>query len=484
MTFPGAALTVAAVVAFGYFVALNALYLLFAVIAWRSLGEHLHRHTFSTQDEVFAFPFTPGITVLLPAFNEEQGIVDSVRSLLALRYPLHEIIVINDGSADRTLERLREEFQLVPAFRASRATLRTALTRGTYISRRHRNLWVIDKENAGKPDALNTGINAAHYDYVCAIDADSVLDRDALLQVVAPILDDPGLVVATGGIVRIANGCVIKNGQLTDVRLPAGRIAVLQVIEYFRAFLIGRVAWTRLNALLIVSGAFGLFQRAILEDVGGYWTGTVADDVELVIRIHRYLRRRRVPYRVVFVPEPVCWTEAPESLRGLAHQRRRWHRGFGEALWRHRAVFGNPAYGSLGLLAFPYFAIFEFFGPVVEVAGILVTAAAFATGRVSLAFLIAFLVTALLVGIGISIAALVLEEFNFRRHPAARDVARMIVYSVVENLGARQFMDACRALGIIDLIRGRKDWGSLGRSGIGRPRAPLAQVPEGDHGPP
>lgn len=218
--------------------------------------------------------------------------------------------------------------------------------RGSYVARRHRSLWVLDKENGGKADALNAGVNAARHPYVCALDADALVEPEALLQVAAPILDDPDLVVATGGIVRIANGCTIDHGLITDIRLPAGRLAALQVIEYFRAFLIGRVGWTRFNALLIISGAFGLFQRTAVEETGGYWTDTVGEDAELVVRIHRHFRDRAIPYRVVFVPDPVCWTEAPEDLRTLSRQRRRWQRGLGQTIWRHRRVVGRPRYGA------------------------------------------------------------------------------------------------------------------------------------------
>lgn len=460
-----------------YFTVLNGIYVAFTAIAFRSLNDHIHRRRYSAIDEAFDSPFTPGITVILPAFNEAAGIVESVRSLLALRYPLHEVVVVNDGSTDDTVDRLRDAFDLVGARRALRGTILTQVVRASYVSRSHPNLWLLDKENGGKADALNVGVNAALHDYVCAIDADALIERDALLQVSAPMLDDPRLVVATGGIVRIANGCTIDHGRVVDVRLPASRLAVLQVIEYFRAFLVGRVGWTRFNALLIISGAFGLFRRSIIEEVGGYWTDTVGEDVELVVRIHRHLRARGEPYRITFVPDPVCWTEAPEDLRTLSRQRRRWHRGLGQTLWRHRRLIGNPRYGSLGLVAFPYFLIFEFLGPLIEILGPAITIAAFLLGDLSLAFLLAFLVIAFLLGTALSIAALALEEFSFRRHQSARDVVRMIVYALLENVGYRQLNDLWRTLGLVDLLRRKKGWGAQQRRGIGKTAAPLDQPP-------
>lgn len=460
---------VTAAVTIAYFVCLNGLYAVFTLVAARSLRRHLQRRAYGGLEEAFDSPFTPGITVILPAFNESAGIVESVRSLLALRYPRFEIVVVNDGSTDETLARAREAFDLVPIRKALRDAISTKPVRATYVSRRHRNLSLVDKENGGKADALNAGINAARHPYVCAIDADALIEPNALLEVAAPILDDPERVVATGGIVRIANGCTIDHGRVVDVRLPSSRLAVLQVIEYFRAFLVGRVGWTSMNALLIISGAFGLFQRQAVEEVGGYWTETVGEDVELVVRIHRHQRVRGTPYRIAFVPDPVCWTEAPEGIRTLSRQRRRWHRGLGQTLWRHRGAIGNPRYGALGLVGLPYFLVFEFLGPVVEVVGPPLTLVAFLLGKLSLLFLVAFLVVAFLLGIVLTTAALALEEFNFRRHPKGRDVVRMLAYAVFENIGYRQLNDLWRMLALVDLARRKRGWGAQVRRGIGRP---------------
>lgn len=468
-----------AIATIAYFAVLNGIYLAFTAIASRTLGEHLRRESYSVSDEAFSSPFTPGISVLLPAFNESAGVVESVRSLLSLRYPRHEVIVVNDGSTDDTIERLRQAFDLVPIGRVMRTTIATKPLRRTYVSRRHANLWVIDKENGGKADALNAGINASTYDYFCAVDADALLERDALLRVAAPIFDLPELVVATGGVVRIANGCTIDHGRVVDVRLPRSRLAVLQVVEYFRAFLVGRVGWTRLNSLLIISGAFGLFRRSLVETVGGYWTQTVGEDVELVVRLHRYLHEHGEPYRITFVPDPVCWTEAPEDLRTLSRQRRRWQRGLGQTLWRHRRMLGNPRHGALGLLAMPYFFFFEFLGPTVEVLGPPITVGAYLAGHLSSLFVLAFLVVAFLLGIVLSISALALEEFNFRRHSSTREVARLLLYALLENVGYRQLNDLWRALGLLDLVRRKRGWGAQTRRGIGRTEvAPLTGTPD------
>jgi len=461
------ALETLSLVSFAYFVGLNAVYLFFTGLAWRSVTHYRHARPYSGVEETFASPLTPPISVLLPAFNEQAGIVESAHSLLGLRYPKFEVVVVNDGSTDETLTRLAEAFDLVPARKALRGKIATARVRGTYASRRHPELWVIDKENGGKADALNSGVNAARYPYFCAVDADALLEEDALLRVAKPILDDPELVAATGGIVRIANGCRIEHGRVTEVRLPRSWLATLQVVEYFRAFLVGRMGWSRIRSLLIISGAFGLFRRSLVEAAGGYAATTVGEDVELVIRLHRYLRERGEDYRIEFVPDPVAWTEAPEDIRTLARQRRRWQRGLAEAMWRHRRILGNARYGTLGLLGFPYFLVFELIGPVVEFLGYPAVIAAVSLGVLSPTFLLAFFAAAVLAGILLSVSALALEEFSFRRYTRDREVTKMVAAAIVENFGYRQLLTLWRALGLVDVLRRRRDWGEMRRRGLG-----------------
>jgi signal transduction histidine kinase/cellulose synthase/poly-beta-1,6-N-acetylglucosamine synthase-like glycosyltransferase/CheY-like chemotaxis protein/HAMP domain-containing protein len=459
---------VISIITIAYFVALNVIYLSFTAVAWRGITSHLHGRAYAGVDEAFASTLAPPISILLPGYNEEAGIVESVRSLLSLRYPEFEVLVINDGSTDATLHRLDDAFELVPIHKALREAVSTAPVHGTYIARRHPELIVIDKAHHGKADALNAGLNAARHRYVCAVDADAILEPDALLRVAKPILDDPELVAATGGIVRIVNGCRVEHGHVVEVGLPSSRLATLQIIEYFRAFLVGRMGWSSIGSLIIISGAFGLFRRSVVEAVGGWWTGTVGEDVELVVRIHRYLREQGEPYSIVFVPDPVCWTEVPEDLGTLSRQRRRWQRGLGEALWRHRSVLCRPRYGVLGLLAFPYFLVFELLGPVIEAIGVPVVLLAVLIGRISYTFLAALLVVSVLLGALLSIAALALEEFSFRRHRHRGDIQRMLVFSIAENFGYRQLVTAWRFLALVDLLRGKREWGLQKRLGLVR----------------
>jgi cellulose synthase/poly-beta-1,6-N-acetylglucosamine synthase-like glycosyltransferase len=451
------------IVAFLYFVVLNGLYLFLTALAWREMGADVRARRYLALDEMFRSPLTPGISVLVPAFNEEAVIAESVRSLLALRYPRHEVVVVNDGSSDGTVAALRNAFDLTPVRKALRDGIPTAVVRATYVSRSNPGLVVLDKENGGRADALNAAVNAARYPYVCAIDADSLLEEDALLKVAKPILDDPDLLAATGGTVRIANGCRVDHGRIVEVRLPKSRLATVQVLEYFRAFLVARVGWSRLNALGIISGAFGLFRRSLLEAVGGFWTQTVGEDFELTLRLHRYLRDRGEPYRVAFISDPVCWTQAPEQLQTLARQRRRWQRGLWEGLRRHRRMIANPRYGIVGLVAMPYFAVFEFLSPAFALLGLVVTFVWWLLGGLSTLYFAAFLAVSLGLGVVLTTAALALEEFSYRRYTHRREILRLLAYAVLENIGYHQLHDIWRTTAYVDIARGKTGWGAQRR---------------------
>jgi cellulose synthase/poly-beta-1,6-N-acetylglucosamine synthase-like glycosyltransferase len=462
-------LEVFGLVVIAYFVLLNVIYLFFTLVAGQSLSQYMRRRTYQATESAMASPLTPPISVLLPAYNEEAGIVPSVHSLLDLRYPEYEVVVVDDGSKDDTVARLQDEFDLVPVRIALRQSVPHAAVLETMVSKRDPRLIVIRKENGGKADALNTGLCAASFPFVCSLDADTLIEEEALLRVAMPIIEQPDKVVATGGIVRIANGCRIEAGRVVEVGLPKSRLATMQVVEYFRAFLVGRIAWSRLSALLIISGAFGLFRRSAVEEVGGWWTDTVGEDAELVARIHHEFGRSGRDYRVEFVPDPVCWTEAPESLRVLGRQRRRWQRGLCETISRHRTTIGNPRYGAFGMLAMPFYLVFEMLGPIVALGGYLVLPIAALLGLLSVELMVAFMIVALLLGILLSVSALALEELSFRRHTSNREAARLLLYAVLDNLGYRQLNDVYRGLGLLDFLRrGKHSWGEMERRGIGQ----------------
>ena len=356
-----------------YMITLNTCYLMFTATAFVVLTRRRRRWTPREVNGVMQSPATPAISIVLPALNEEKTVVTSVRSLLALNYPAFEVVVVNDGSRDGTLAALKHEYGLVEAPMTHDPQVATHPVTAIYRSPIAADIVVLDKINGGsKADAVNAGLNAAKHPLVCVLDADSLLDNDALVRVVLPFIEDPRT-IAVGGTVRVANGCVVDGGRVTRARLPKNWLARFQVVEYLRAFLSGRVAQSAINSLLIISGGFGVFRREMLLEIGGFAADSLGEDMEIVTRLHRYCREQKKPYRIVFLPDPVCWTEVPESARSLASQRNRWQRGTLDVLQRHIVMMCNPRYGSVGLFAAPYYGIFEAFGPIVECLGYIAT---------------------------------------------------------------------------------------------------------------
>ena len=454
-----------------YFLTLNSLYLVFSIVAFVELRRHRRRWTARDLDVIVRSPATPAISLIVPAYNEEATIGQSLRSLLLLNYPEHEVVVINDGSTDGTLHALVKAFDLVRAEVPHERTLTTQPIRGVYRSLTHRELLVIDKVNGGKADSINAGLNAAAHGLVCVIDADSLLEEHALTRAVLPFLEDP-TTIAAGGIIRIANGCRVEDGRVVSVGLPSGSLACFQVTEYLRAFLAGRVAHSVCKSLLIISGAFGIFRRDALLAVGGFRTDTVGEDMDVVVRLHKLFRERGTKYRIVFRPDPVCWTEVPEQVDALARQRNRWQRGALQTLSRHKHMIFNPRYGVVGMCAMPYFLIFEALTPIVEVTGYLVTAAALSLGWLDWRFAELLFLSAVVYGALISVIAVILEEVSFRRYPRLLDLLRLAMYAVIENFGYRQMTLWWRLRGTVDFLRGHADWGSMTRRGFTRPDAP------------
>ncbi len=451
-----------------YFILVNFLYVVLLGLSFREIMTYMRRMTFSDYRSTVQSEITPPISILAPAFNEEATIAQSVRSLLKLSYGEYEVIVINDGSKDNTLDTMIREFDLFQSKRIYVEHVRGQPVRGIYRSRNvaYSNLLVVDKVNGGKADALNVGINAARYDFVCCIDADSVLEDDAIQKVMKPFLEDD-TVVAAGGIVRIANGCEIVNGRVVKVGLSTKLLPIFQVVEYFRAFLSGRMGWQAVNGLLIISGAFGMFKRRAAIEVGGYNADTVGEDIELVMRMHRYMRERKRPYRIVFLPDPVCWTEAPDSIRILSRQRNRWHRGLLDSFIIHRKMLFNEDFGVVGTSAMPYFLFVELLGPVFEMLGYVSLVLLWFMGAINVQMTILFFIVALFYGVMFSVGAVLLEEISFRRYPNPKHLALLLSFGVLENFGYRQLTVLWRMKAFWDYARGKKSWGIMTRSGFG-----------------
>ncbi|MEN8040102.1 MAG: glycosyltransferase [Actinomycetota bacterium] len=459
-----------------YFAVLNGLYMFLSAVAFKRLPAYARRLRSFRIDDLVASSGGLPMSLLVPAYNEAETIVDSVRSFLTLAYAEHEIVVINDGSSDATLARLVSAFDMRKVSRVATTNLETEPVRCVYQGRRHPNLFVVDKKNGGKADALNAGLNYSRGAIVSAMDADTLLEPDALARVARPFLED-SRTVAVGGIVRIANGCRVEAGSVGEVRLPKKALPRFQVLEYLRAFLASRVGWDALGATMIISGAFGAFRRTVVDAVGGFDSRSVGEDMELVVRIHRHCRDNNIDYKVTFIPDPVAWTEAPETLSQLAIQRNRWQRGLAQVLNRHSGMIGRPRYGTPGLVALPYFMMFELFGPVIELLGWIAFGVSLAMGIVSVLHATLFLLLAVFLGSTLSVAAVALEELSFRRYLRFRDLMTLLGTAMLENFGYRQLTTIWRLRGMIDALRRDRSWGDMERTGFSKQSDEVAFSP-------
>jgi len=449
-----------------YFISINTLYVILFFLSLVTIVHYRWILRFRGPNEILKARVTPPISVLVPAYNEEAGIVSSVRSLLKLNYPTYEVVIILDGSRDNTLGVLQEAFKLRKTAHVYRIVIPTAKVSAIYHSKTDPRVWVIEKENGGKADALNAGINFSQFPLFCAIDADSVLESDALIRVIRPYMDRFQETVAVGGIIRVANGCKIVEGEVKEVGLSKKWLPNFQVVEYFRAFLSGRVGWSAKNALLVISGAFGVFKKQTVSDVGGYEVDTVGEDMELVMRIHKKLKRKKKPYHIHFIADPVCWTEVPEDWKGLGKQRNRWQRGLAQALAKHKGMFLNPRYGILGLLSMPYFVFVELLSPVVELFGYIVFGSAIFMDSVNWHGVGAFFLLAVWMGVFLSLLAVLLEEFTLHRYPKIQNLTKLLASAVLENFGYRQMTSFYRMRGIHDYLQNKQAWGAMERKGL------------------
>ncbi len=451
-----------------YFVIINSVYLILLTLSLFAFVRLVRRRASEDLSQVMHSYFVPPVSIIVPAYNEYNTIIQTVKSFSLLEYPQTEIIVVNDGSKDDTLGILTRVFSLEKVNKVFRKSLETQKVRGIYLSHRHSNLIVIDKENGGRSDALNAGLNVAKYPLVCFVDADSILEHDSLIRVVLPFLENPAQTVAVGGSIRLANGCDIVAGRIKSVRFPKNRFAAFQNVEYLRAFLWGRVGWDVLGCMFLISGAFGLFDKRTAIAVGGFNTHTVGEDMEMVLKIHRHMRRNRAKYRVRFIPDPVCWTEGPETYGILRAQRTRWQRGLVECAWAHKRMLMNPRYGLIGLVVMPYLTLIELLGGFLEVFGYVCIILSFLLGLMNTDFFISFLIIAFLFGVILSLGAVVLEEFSFRKFPSLGDLLRLLMYSVLENFGYRQINAWWRFRGTLQKLFGVSSWGRMERRGFAR----------------
>jgi hypothetical protein len=407
--------------------------------------------------------------VLAPAFNEGNTIIENIRSLMSIHYDYFEVVIINDGSTDDSLEKIIDHYKLEKVNYLVNYVIPTKPIRGIYKStnKAYSKLTVIDKENGGKADSLNAGINICNKKYFAAIDVDCILEEDALLKMIKPFLEhSERRVIASGGVIRIANSCKVKDGKVVEINLPKNIIARFQVLEYTRAFLMGRMAWSRLNGLLLISGAFGIFDREIVIKAGGYDSNTVGEDMELVVRMRRYMVEHDLKYRIVYIPDPLCWTEVPENLRVLSRQRTRWTRGTMETLYKHKSLLFNRKYGNLGMLSHPYWFFFEWLAPIVEFFGIFYFILVIMMGDPNWSFFMLLIGFTYLFSVAYSTWALVFEEFTFARYRRKRDVFRLMIISLFEPIFFHPVNVWFALKGNFQYLIGNISWGKMEKKGF------------------
>ena len=407
------------------------------------------------------------ISILVPAHNEDKIIIQSIKSLMALEYLTYEIIVVNDGSKDKTLKTVIKAFRMKKITFPVKIKIQTNPIQGIYYNPDYPNLFLVDKENGGKADALNAGINVSHYPYFVSLDADSLLDSDALLRIALSFMEYK-YTIAVGGIIRVANGSEVKNGKVVKLGLPKSRLAVFQIMEYLRAFLVGRTGWSIMNTVLIISGAFGAFLKSAVIEVGGYTVNTIGEDMDIVIKLHKSMREKKYKYRIAFLPDPICWTQVPEKFRDLMVQRRRWQVGLMDAMGRNRELMLNPKYGVSGMLAMPYFFMFELIAPIIEALGLIFIPLSYFLGILSFKFFIAYFLATTVFGVILSVGALMIEEYTFNKYVKLREFFRLCLYGIIENFSYRQMTVFFRLVGIFGFKKFRHSWGSIRRKGFSK----------------
>jgi cellulose synthase/poly-beta-1,6-N-acetylglucosamine synthase-like glycosyltransferase len=453
----------------GYAILIMSSYLVLAYLSTKELRSYLKKNSFVDYEVLLTSEFAPKLSLIAPAYNEGFTIEENVKSLLSLNYNNYQAIVVNDGSKDNSMEILIKTYDLVLTELDINPKIETKKIKGIYTSRNaaFKKLIVVDKENGGKADALNAGLNIAQNPYVVCIDVDCILDKDSLLKLAKPFLESHGKrIIATGGVVRIANQCIIKNGRLVEVNVPDVMLSRIQVLEYLRAFLLGRMAWGRLDGLLLISGAFGAFDKEIALLAGGYDTKTVGEDMELVVRMRRYMLENKLPYTVCYIPDPLCWTEAPEDFKIFKKQRSRWMRGTIETLSFHKKMFLNPKYKLLGMLSVPYWTLFEFLAPGIEFIGLLVTLLFIFFGLLNWHFFFLLLLFVYTFAVFFSVIALFSEEQTYHKYPKQRDFFKLLLAAFIEPLYFHPMTVYAALVGYKEKILGTKGWGEMTRKGF------------------
>jgi len=448
-------------------------YIIIGTLSSFELSFYSKRNKFFNFNNVSEYRLLPSISIIAPCYNEEKSIVENIRSLLSLQYPNVEVIIVNDGSNDNSLDLMIESYALVKVNYAYNPKLETQTVRGIYKSTNvaYSNLIVVDKENGGKGDALNAGLNTARSELFLGIDVDCIIEPDAIFRMVKPFLEEAEnkKVIASGGVIRVANSCKIENGRIVKINFPKNLWAQFQILEYFRAFILSRMAWSKINGLLIISGAFGLFDRRIVMNCGGYDNDSVGEDLELVMRMRNYMHTvEKMPYKVAFIPDPLCWTEVPSSFNILKRQRNRWTRGLIDSLFKHKRMFANPRYGRIGLIAYPYWVFFEWLGPLFEFIGITYFTLMAIFGKINLNYFILFSIFTFSFSLLYSSFAIFYEKYIFGRYRGNFFMLKIIFVSILEMILYHPLNLFFSLSGNFDFFfrKKKKGWGKMKRTGF------------------
>jgi poly-beta-1,6-N-acetyl-D-glucosamine synthase len=454
-------------------------YLFLGIFSAMALRKYLRKNSYINYNSLVLSPLSPKITIIAPAFNESKTIIDNVRTLLSLYYNNFEVILVNDGSLDDTFEKVRDAYELEKVNYYFDYRIPCERIKGVYKSKNpsYNRLTVIDKNNGGKADSLNAGVNIARSNLIVSIDADSIIEPDSILKLVKPFLEEKEKkVIGTGGVIRIVNSCDIERGHIREIHLPKKILPRLQVLEYTRAFLLGRMAWSQLDGLMLISGAMGMFDRETLISAGGYSTKTVGEDMELVLRMRRYMAEKNEKYEVTYIPDPLCWTEVPTDLKSMRKQRTRWTRGLIESLWSHRSLFMNRKYKRLGLLGYPYWLFFEWLSPLIAFTGIAYTIWLAFTGDLNLPFFLLLFLFVYMFAVTLSTWAVLFEEITFHKYRKKRDVFKLIATSLIEPF-FYPVHTYFAIRGNLEVMRGKKSWGSAERNGFHK-QEPMDEKPK------
>ncbi len=453
-----------------YALILFVIYILISILSTVELKRYVNKNKFFDYRSILSYKNLPSVSIIAPAFNEEKSIIENIRSLLSIYYPQINVIIVNDGSTDDSLAKVIEHYGLIKVEMAIEYEVKSSKIRGIYrsIHSEFANLILVDKENGGKADALNAGINVSRSDLFVAVDVDSIIEPDAVLRLVKPFLEEERgrKVISSGGVIRVANNCEIKDGRITKVRFPKKLLVKFQVIEYFRAFTLGRMAWSKVDGLLIISGAFGMFDRNIVVAVGGYDRTTVGEDLEIVVRMRKYMRNElKMKYKVAFIPDPLCWTEVPSSFKILSRQRNRWTRGAIDTILKHKDMMFNPRYGRIGMVSFPYWVIFEWLAPIVEIVGIIYFVVLILTGSVNPSSYIMLSLFVVSFAFAFSMLGVLFEAIMFNKYKGYGYLLQVIFFALIEVIVFHPLNVYFALRGNFSFfIRNNQKWGEMTRT--------------------